>query len=106
MDNNEIWHKLSHLFQNDDGSLPDIFVENLSDIQIIDIYNWVVAQAGLSGEPTLWSITEERDIPIKDIVNPAEKFVKDEVEIFRHGLERLIVNGVILPTLTISVEVG
>jgi hypothetical protein len=106
MNNTEIWHKIGHLFEKDDGSLPDIFVENLTNEQIVTVYNWVVSEAGIYGEPTLWSIKEERDIPVKEIDNPAQKFIDKEVEIFRHGLNDLIINGIKIPHLTISVEVG
>jgi hypothetical protein len=106
MNNTEIWHKIGHLFENDDGSLPDIFVENLTNEQIVIVYNWVVSEAGIYGEPTLWSIKEERDILVREIGNPAQKFIDKEVEIFRHGLKDLIINGIKIPQLTISVEVG
>jgi hypothetical protein len=89
MENTEIWHKIGHLFKADDGSLPDIFVVNLTDEQIVTVYTWVVSEAGIYGEPTLWSIKEERDILIKEIDNPAQKFIENEVEIFRHGLNDL-----------------
>lgn len=104
--NLDVWENLRHLFENDDGSLPDIFVENMTKEQIVNVYNWIVSKAGIYGEPTLWSIKEDRDIPIKKVNNPAQKFVNQEVETFRHGLENFNLNGIKMPPLTICVETG
>ena len=92
------------LFDTDDGSLPDIFVENLSDKQIIEIYSWIRSISSVYGDPTLWNIKEKQDISIKQIKNPAYLFTIGEVEMFRHGLADLIIDGVEIPSLTISVE--
>ncbi len=102
--NHDLWENIRHLFEIDDGSLPDVFVENMTNEQIVNVYNWVVSKSGIYGEPTLWSIKEERDIPIKEVKNPAQKFVNKEVETFRHELKNLVLNGIKMPTLTICVE--
>jgi len=102
----EHWNSVLHLFKNDDGSLPDIFIENLTENEIITIYNWIVSNSEIYNNPTLWSIEEQKDVPIKQIVNPAKNFVEGRVECFHHGLENLKMDGVIIPQLGIFVENG
>ena len=99
-----LWQQVRELFEIDDGSLPDIFVENLSQTEIVAIYEWVMSQCSVFGNPVAWSITDKRDIAIKDISRPAQAFVEGNIEMFRHGLAGLSYDGHKLPELTICVE--
>ncbi len=99
----ELWNKLCHLFEKDDGSLPDIFVENISSEESVKIYSWVMSLTKPYGEPCLWSLEEERNIPISDLDNPARYYVQGKSESFRHGLQGFIFNGVKIPQLSICV---
>lgn len=98
-----IWHNLHHLFDKDDGSLPDIFINDISPEESVEIYCWVLSLTTIFGDPTLWSTEEERDIKIKDIANPALYYTEGKAESFRHGLEIFSINGVQIPQLTIGV---
>lgn len=100
------WADVKHLFEVDDGMLPDIYVENLSDPEIVSAYEWVMGQCTVERSPTLWSREQERDIPIWEVRNPARDFVEGRVESFRHCLTGLRLDGVVLPTLSICVEQG
>ena len=100
----QLWQHVRELFEGDDGSLPDIFVENLSEIEIITVYEWVMSRCSVFGNPMAWSITDKKDIAIKDIHRPAQAFVEGEIEMFRHGLADLSYDGRKLPELTICVE--
>jgi len=104
--NSFTWNRIWPLFENDDGSLPDIFIEGLTDEQTVQIYNWVLDRSSIYGEPTLWSIVEEKDIPVREIENPAQMFIDRKVEPFRHGLDNLVIEKVELPGLSICVEAG
>lgn len=98
-----IWDKLHHLFDEDNGSLPDIFVEGVSPEELVEIYSWVLLLTKPYGDPCLWSLEEERDIRIADIPNPALYYIKGKADSFRHGLEEFSFNGVNIPQLTICV---
>lgn len=98
-----IWNQLHHLFDEDDGSLPDIFVEGISPEELVEIYTWVLSLTKPSGEPCLWSLEEKRDIKIADISNPAQYYIQGKGESFRHGLEVFSFNGVRIPQLSICI---
>lgn len=98
------WPRVKHLFEPDDGSLPDIFVQGLSSEQVVLVYEWVLSQCAIEGEPTLWSLAVGRDLPIREVAYPARAFARGEVESFRHCLAGLVIATVELPTLSISVE--
>jgi hypothetical protein len=100
------WSDVKHLFEIDDGMLPDIYVENLSNEEIVWAYEWVMRQCTIAHSPTLWSKDQKRDIPIKEVLHPAREFVGGRVESFRHCLAALRIDGVEMPELSISVERG
>ena len=104
MNATDIWLKVRHLFETDDGSLPDIFIENLTDRQVVQIYNKVMEQSEIEGDPTLWSLEEEKDVPIKSVENPSQKFIEKKVDSFRHVINHLYINDIKIPTLSICVE--
>ena len=57
----DLWSIVHDLFDTDDGSLPDIFVENLTSSQIANIYSWVLSQTSIYSvdhEPTLWHLEQ------------------------------------------------
>lgn len=98
------WPRVKHLFERDDGSLPDIFVENLSPDEIVVVYEWLLSQCTIAGDPTLWSLEAEQDVPIREVPYPARAFVQRKVASFRHCLASLVVGKVELPTLSVCVE--
>ncbi|WP_162246085.1 hypothetical protein [Variovorax sp. Root318D1] len=98
------WLQIAHLFDRDDGSLPDVFVDNLSSEQLVKIYGWVMSQCVVLGNPSTWHVAEEKDIALKAISDPAKAFLDGEIKTFRHGLGGLTINGCVLPLLTISLE--
>lgn len=99
-----LWLRLHDLFDTDDGSLPDIVVENLSNDQVRTIYQWVRSQCDIYDDPTLWDLVQETDVPIKTLADPAQLVLDGRVEPFRHGLTQFAISGVVLPQLTIAVS--
>jgi len=102
----EFWSQLHDLFDTDDGSLPDIFVANLSNDQVRTIYQWVRSQCDIycdSGDPTLWDRVQECDVSIKTLDDPAQLVISGRAEPFRHGLAQLSISGIDLPPLTVAV---
>jgi hypothetical protein len=100
----EIWQQIKSLFVDNDGSLPDIYIEPLTDRELISAYNFIRTLCSVPEEATLWSRTEERDVAINSVKEPAAKFVAGEVEMFRHGLDGLEIEGVAIPQLTVEVS--
>ena len=101
-----LWMSLKHLFEEDDGSLPDVYVEPLTNEQVIQIYEWVRSKSAIYGDPLAWSIKEQRDIPIRELLHPAKSFMNGEIESFRHGLADFKFSEVQIPELTIEIGQG
>lgn len=99
-----IWNQLHDLFDTDDGSLPDIFIESLTGEQVVEVYRRTMIPAKLYGEPKAWNKETQEDIPLHSLDNPAEAVVKGQIESFRHVLEDLKINNVLLPELTVCVD--
>lgn len=101
---NSIWALVQKLFNDDElesRSLPDIYVDNLTAGQQVKIYDWLMSQCKIWGEPCLWDIELEKDILIRDYPHPAQAFIDGRVECFRHCLDELTINEVNMPMLSI-----
>jgi hypothetical protein len=92
-----------NLFQADDGSLPDIFVTNLTTEQVETAYAWVLSHSTVSGKLLTCDILgkEEFEIPYKDA---ATHFNLSNTQTIRFSLEGLHFNGSNLSGLTIALE--
>ncbi len=99
-----IWEEVRSLFEVDDGSLPDIFIESLTAEEVVSLYNKVMSHASIYDDPAVWSIEESREMLLKELDDPASLVVQGKTEPFRHGLNQLKFDGVALPELTICVE--
>jgi hypothetical protein len=95
------WQKVKHLFELNDGSLPDIFVENLSSEELVAVYEWLSNLAEIPRRTTVWSTENQQDIPICEVPFPARAFREGRIASFRHLLVGLSVDGVVLPTLSV-----
>ncbi len=102
----ELFEQVRHLFENDDGSLPDIFVDNLTDGEVVTVYNWVVSIGGIQNIESmeLWSHDAEDNLPYEDVDNPAQKFVDGKLSIFHICLDKLVIEDVEIPQLGVFVE--
>ena len=102
----ELWVQLESLFVNDDGSLPDIFVSDLTGEQVHKIYNWVRTHADIYSEsvsPLAWDCVNNCDVEIETISDPAREFLAGRIESFRHGLSLFTFSGAEIPQLTIFI---
>ena len=97
------WSEVHHLFETDDGSLPDIYIENVTEQEKENIYNWVMSLTQPSGNPTVWSIKENMDVPLKEIKNPVKEFIQGNIESYRVALEEFNIDGTTIPQLSICV---
>jgi hypothetical protein len=96
-----IWTEVKHLFEENDGSLPDIFISNLTDQELIAAYEWLSSQCEASDQTTVWSKEKNQDISLSEIPFPARAFCEGQIESFHHPLLGLSMNGVTLPQLCI-----
>jgi hypothetical protein len=99
----ELWEKVHHLFDTDDGSLPDIFIKNITENESIKIYSWVLSLTQPQKNTYVWSIKDNKDILITDLVNPAQEYVQGNFELFRYCLEEFVFYGINIPQLSISI---
>ena len=98
------WQQVRGLFDTDDGSLPDVYVENLTPDEVVAIYEWAVTQGGVPKDKTVWRIADQQELSIFEVNAPAREFVNGVIAGFRHRLEGLAIDGCVLPLLTISLE--
>ncbi len=91
------------LFQTDDGSLPDIYVENLKPNDVEHIYHWVLAQTSTSGKLECIELKTDQTIHV-DYFDAIQLHNRGIIQVFRHSLEGLKINGHELPCLTFALE--
>ena len=106
----DLWKELGDLFHDlddeDNGTLPDIFIEGLSGAEVCEIYRWIRSVSEIysgKGPPTLWHRDRRCDIPIAEIYNPAEMVTTNIAESFRHGLVNLTFADTHIPDLSVAV---
>lgn len=78
------WCELLEIFGTNDGSLPDIELNNLSGAEVIHGYNFVKGHSGFisSKDPSFWSTSRNCDVPFSYLDNPADLVVSGEAESF------------------------
>ena len=100
----ELWDQLHDLFDTDDGSLPDIEINNLGGKEVTDVYAYLRSHSELtSDEQYFWSITENKDVPVKSVANAAQLVIRGEAEVFHVVVKGLFFGGAIIPDLGIFV---
>jgi hypothetical protein len=101
---NNLWNSLHDLFDTDDGSLPDIYLLNLSDSGVASIWTHLLRSAsGLAGGATFWHRSNEEDVHVDAVSNAAELVVKGEAESFHVLLRGISSGGIVLPDLGVFV---
>ncbi|WP_444946300.1 hypothetical protein ACJJIP_04640 [Microbulbifer sp. VTAC004] len=80
----EDWSELIEIFGENDGSLPDIEIANLTAEEVILGYEILRNHAGcISSENTYyWSVSKQCEVPISLEDNPSELVVSSEAEPF------------------------
>jgi hypothetical protein len=78
----KLWLKVKHLFEQDDGSLPDIFVEGITPDQTVALYEWLMGQCEIYGDPTLWSIESSKIFQSVKFLKLRELSFKAELKSF------------------------
>lgn len=99
----ENWGALLEVFGTDDGSLPDIELDNLSGDEVINGYEFIRNHADeiSSKEASYWSTTKDCDVPFNYEDNPAIQVVSGEAEAFH-----LCFDGIKSPSGKLVPELG
>jgi hypothetical protein len=100
----QLWKELSYLFDTDDGSLPEIWLTNLSSHGVAAIFSYL--QHGcrsVSNASTFWSIKEQTDKPINSVPNAAALVVEGRAEPFCFTCQGLTCGGVVIPDIGVFV---
>jgi hypothetical protein len=84
-----LWNDLHDLFDTDDGSLPEIWITNLSADGISTIYDMIRTVAKtLPGQPTFWDKRRDQASLLASVPNAARLVAENLAEPF-HFLRRV-----------------
>lgn len=97
------WDNLLAIFGTDDGSLPDIELDNLSGDEVIGGYEFIRNHAARisSKESSYWSTSKDCDVSVSFEDNPAILVVSGEAESFH-----LCFDGIKSPSGKLVPELG
>ncbi len=99
-----LWHEFHSIFDTDDGSLPDIDIDNVSPAGLADIWMYLrKAATGYAGDAWFWHKDTERETPLDSVLNAAQLVVTGEAEIFHTVLQGIAYFGVAIPDLGVFV---
>jgi hypothetical protein len=100
----ELWDQLHDLFDTNDGSLPDIEINNLSGKEVADVYVYLRSRSRLSSKQQyFWSVTEDKSVSVNSVVNAAELVVTGEASVFHIVVQGLTFGGATIPDLGIFI---
>jgi hypothetical protein len=97
------WNELKDFFDEDDGSLPDIFIENLTGPEKEDIFGWILGIVKFSANSSVYSLKENKAVPAISYSNPVRDFNKGEIEPFRFALKEVRIKDIFIPLSSIGV---
>jgi hypothetical protein len=101
----QLWKELHYLFDTDDGSLPEIWLSNLSPDGVVAIFSYLQNTCdGISNDSSFWSTEEQKDKPINSVPNAAAVVIEGLAEPFHCLCERPTYNGVVIPDLGVFVS--
>ena len=93
---------LRHLFVNDDGSLPDIFIENISSREFENIISWI--ESLISPSPfRVWNKEMSKDLTLTSPSKAARFFSEGKIDSFRFPADNISFEGLVIPTLSVGV---
>ena len=99
----DLWLELKHLFETDDGTLPDIWVENISTEEIYAIYTYVMTVAEVESESTVWDEQQDKEIKLSSLEDPVQFLLENKEASFKQYLPKIIVESVVILDLSIEV---
>jgi hypothetical protein len=97
--------EIAELFLHRDGSLPGVYFENLSEIDVKNIYGWLAAHSSRPNDKCFyWSISQQDNVPLNSVANPAALLFSGETESFCYQLRDLRLGDQVLNDLSIYVH--
>lgn len=101
---NQLWNQLHDMFDTDDGTLPDIYIDNVSPQGVESMWAYLKASAGsYASDASVWHKAKNQEIPISSVINAAKLVVTGEAEVFHIVLHGIIFNNVRIPDLGVFV---
>jgi len=104
MNSEDIWRELHDLFDTDDGSLPEIRIENLSRPGVVRVFARLqqYCRKGIKG--TFWSKEGQKDTPVDSVPNAALLLTDGRAEPFHALCRELRYGGIVIPDLGVFVS--
>lgn len=99
----DYWNELKDFFEENDGSLPDIFIENLTGLEKEEIFGWILGISKFSADSSVYSPKENKPVLTISYSNLVRDFNKGEIEPFRFSLKELKIKETIIPLSSIAV---
>jgi hypothetical protein len=100
----ELWDIVHDMFDTDDGSLPDIYILNLTSQGVVGMWEYLCEKApGFAGEPSFWDRAKQESVSIESVVNAAELVVNGEAESFHAVLQGVSLRDAVIPDLGVFV---
>jgi hypothetical protein len=104
MEPDQLWKELHYLFDTDDGSLPEIWIVNLSKEGVVAIFSYLQkACRTIAGGSVFWSLEDQQERPINSVPNAADLVVQDRAESFHFLCQGLTYEGTVLPDIGVFV---
>lgn len=103
--NDWLWSELGELFQDDDGTLPDVWIDYTSSAPVPIAYRLLASrsQRVVTQHPSIWSTKGDWERPLDSVPNPAELVVSGEADAFHVVFGGVAWKGVVIPDLGVSV---
>ena len=98
------WPFIKHLFDSYDGGFPDIWMNGLSEEEILSTFHTLVSFCGSSHNKKVWSFERGTSLMINEIIHHEREFGEGRFESFSHKLTGLKVNGIELFDVDLWVE--
>jgi hypothetical protein len=100
-----LWESLHDLFDTDDGSLPDVYIENLNSEAIVQGYALLRERAShiVTHDPSFWSIHDGKDCPLESVPNAAALVVSFQADPFHVVFGGITAGGCVVPDLGVFV---
>ncbi len=100
----KLWDIIREYFDTDDGSLPEIQIQNLSARELAAAYELIRAGSKIVGErPVFWHKGNNAELLLDDVPNAAALVADFQAEPFHFVVEGLSFDGATIPTLGIFV---
>ena len=104
MEPEELWKELHYLFDTDDGSLPEIWIMNLSHEGVVAIFaSLQLACGAIANSAVFWSVEDQQEQPINSVPNAADLVVQARAEPFHFVCQSLTYEGVVLPDIGVFI---